>query len=404
MTSTTAELGRTTRSAGPGVWLGVGSIVLSSISAMTPVFGVAALATPIERDLHISSTGFGLMLSGFFAVSALGAPLARRLAGRIRVPLMLAGINGAALTALLLGALLPGIGALVAALLLAGAANALTQPAAGRYIAARVPSHRLSMAAGMLSAALGAAPLLPGVLAALVAQPLGWHAALGVAALLPLVSLLTTPLARLNQDRTTTSSPGTPQTAPVAPSARTNAILLLWTIAAGLATIGSNIAASYFVQLGTQSGLSTATAGLMQSMAAVVAVVVRLLVGVLADRAPRRNPAIVAAMMFSGAIGLALISMATIGTFTIGALLAVAGGWGWTGLLLAAIMRLLPGQGAKAGATVQIGLFGGAAVAPFAFGAASAAFGMATTVQLAAILVVIATGAMIVGARLQRNA
>lgn len=211
-------------------------------------------------------------------------------------------------------------------------------------------------------------------------------------------------LAGLNQDRTTTSSPGTPQAEPVAPSARTNAILLLWTIAAGLATIGSNIAASYFVQLGTQSGLSTATAGLMQSMAAVVAVVVRLLVGVLADRAPRRNPAIVAAMMFSGAIGLALISMATIGTFTIGALLAVAGGWGWTGLLLAAIMRLLPGQGAQAGATVQIGLFGGAAVAPFAFGAASAAFGMATTVQLAAILVVIATGAMIVGARLQRNA
>ncbi len=42
-------------------------------------------------------------------------------------------------------------------------------------------------------------------------------------------------------------------------------------------------------------------------------------------------------MMLSGAVGLALISLGAPAAFTAGALLAVAGGWGWTGLLLAAV-------------------------------------------------------------------
>ncbi|GAB3972471.1 hypothetical protein GCM10029978_049630 [Actinoallomurus acanthiterrae] len=70
--------------------------------------------------------------------------------------------------------------------------------------------------------------------------------------------------------------------------------LLLWTLAAGLATVGSNSAASYFIQIGAASGLSTAVAGLMQSLAGVLAVAVRLTAGGIADRAPRHNPIVVA--------------------------------------------------------------------------------------------------------------
>jgi predicted MFS family arabinose efflux permease len=389
-------------------WPGMGAVVVTSIAAMTPAFAVAALATPIERDMGISGTVFGLALSGFFAVSALAAPLARRLAARTRVPLLLAVINTVAVAALLLAAVAPGPAVLSAALLLAGAGNALTQPVAGRYIAARVPPGRLSLATGLTSAALGAAPLLPGLLAALVAGPHGWSVALAVAAVLPLLSLLVTPLARIGRDAGTAAQTG-PETAAqrpadVEPSPGIGRVLLLWTIAAALATIGTNAAASYFVQLGTHSGLSTAAAGLMQSLAAVVAIAVRLSVGAVADRAPRRNPAVAGAMMLSGTIGLALISLGTPVTFLAGALLAVAGGWGWTGLLLAAVMRLLPGQGAKAGATIQIGLFGGAAIAPLAFGAATTALGISATVLLAALVVAGGIGSLVAGMRLLRRA
>jgi len=372
-------------------WPGMGAVVATSIAAMTPVFGVAALATPIEHGTGLSAAGFGLALSVFFAVSALGAPVARRVAGRVPVPLLLAFMNVAAGASLLLAA----TGALVVAMVIGGVGNALTQPVAGRYVSARVPQGRLSLATGLVSAALGAAPLLPGLLAALVAGPYGWRTALMVAAVFPVLSLGAAPLARAGVAAGGGESVARPRPASV------RRVLVLWALAAGLATVGSNAVASYFVQIGTHSGLSTSVAGLMQAAASIVAIVVRLVAGGLADRAPHRNPAVVAVMMLSGVAGLTLISLGVPAAFMAGAVLAVAGGWGWTGLLLAAVIRLLPGEGARAGATVQIGLFGGAAVAPFAFGAASTAFGISATVLVAAGVVAAGAASLIAGARLQ---
>ncbi len=163
------------------------------------------------------------------------------------------------------------------------------------------------------------------------------------------------------------------------------AALWCWTLAALLGTVGVNVAATYFVQIGTHSGLSIAVAGVLLSAASAIAVVMRIVVGALADRAPKRNPAMVALMMLSGAVGLGVMTLATPLSFVLGAVLAVAGGWGWTGLLLAASMRLLPDDAPRAGAAMQIGLFSGAAVAPLAFGTLVAAIGVPATVGFAAI-------------------
>lgn len=398
MTTTEIEI-ETARPAGSAgrPWAGMGAIVLTSVAAMTPAFGVAALATPVERGLGVSATGFGLALSGFFAASALGSFAAKRVAARLPVPVVLAAAGVLALAALALAAAAGNPAALAAALLVGGAGNALVQPAAGRYIGARVPRGRLSLATGMVSAALGAAPLVPGLLAGFAAGPLGWRTALLLGAVLPAVAIPAAFLAGTGR-----AVPAPKRAADGAP--RAGRTLMLWTVAAGLATIGSNAAASFFVQLGTHSGLSTGLAGLMQSLAGVVAVAVRLAAGGLADRAPRRNPALVTAMMLSGAAGLALVAAGGPAAFVAGALLAVAGGWGWTGLLLAAVMRLLPGQGERAGATVQIGLFGGAAVAPLAFGAASSALGVPVTVLVAALIVLAGAASMLAGTAALRRA
>ncbi|MER6814318.1 hypothetical protein ABT299_34025, partial [Spirillospora sp. NPDC000708] len=103
MTTTEIEIG-TARPAGSTgrPWAGIGAIVLTSVAAMTPAFGVAALATPVERGLGVSATGFGLALSGFFAASALGSFAAKRVAARLHVPVVLAAAGALALAALAL--------------------------------------------------------------------------------------------------------------------------------------------------------------------------------------------------------------------------------------------------------------------------------------------------------------
>ncbi|WP_026411979.1 MFS transporter [Actinomadura oligospora] len=385
-------------------WKGLAAVVLSIVAAMTPVFGVAALATPVEEGLPVSRTVFGLVLSGFFAVSALGAPLARRAAAKLAVPVVLALVNVLAAAGLVLAALAPNAAVLGAALALAGAGNALTQPVAGRFIAGRVPAHRLSLASGLVSAALGVSPLLPGLLAGLVAGPHGWRAALWAALVCPVLGLVVTPLARVPAAGAA-SRPGTSAEKPaVAPVRGIGAVLVLWTVAAALATIGSNAMASYFIQIGTQSGLSTGLAGIMQSVAGLLAVAVRLVAGTAADRAPRRNPAVVAGMMLAGGIGLLVTAAGNPVCFVAGAVLTVAGGWGWTGLLFAAVLRVLPGDGARAGGQVQLGLFTGAAIAPFAFGAVTGVLGLSSTLLIAALIVVLGAVAMVAGTALLARA
>ncbi|RFU37326.1 hypothetical protein DZF91_33420, partial [Actinomadura logoneensis] len=104
-------------------WKGLAAVVLTTVAAMTPVFGVAALATPVEHGLAVSGTVFGLVLSGFFAVSAAGAPLARRVAARMPVPAVLLLVNLLAAAGLALAATAPNPAVLGAALLIAGAGS-----------------------------------------------------------------------------------------------------------------------------------------------------------------------------------------------------------------------------------------------------------------------------------------
>ncbi len=118
-------------------------------------------------------------------------------------------------------------------------------------------------------------------------------------------------------------------------------------MAAALGTVAVNTAASFFVPIGISSGVSQATAGDLLTLASFVAIFVRLIAGTAADRLPGANPYTVAIMMLVGGLGLAITALGTPQAFIIGATLTVAGGWGWTGLLLASTIRLLPGNAAK---------------------------------------------------------
>ncbi|MGH3912499.1 MAG: MFS transporter [Pseudonocardiaceae bacterium] len=377
------------------------AVVMTAIAALLPAFTVGALAVPIQRDLGIGSTRFGVALACFFAVSALASVLTRAIVSRLSVPLMLAGICGLSAVTLSIAAGAHSAGLLTMLMVLAGFGNALVQPAAGRYIAAEVPPDRLSLATGLVGAALGAAPLVPGLLVALVAGVHGWRVALTVGSILALVAMLAAPLARI-RSREVKPPPGRVSAAVVGPGTEQgqrvrSMVLRSWTLAALLGSVGVNMAATYFVQIGTHSGLSIVVAGALLAAASAVAVLMRIVVGVLGDRAPERNPVMVAVLMLSGAIGLGVLALSTPTSFVFGAVLAVAGGWGWTGLLLAASMRLLPDNPPRAGAAMQIGLFGGAALSPLGFGALVAAIGVPATVGLAAFASLAGVAAVLAG-------
>jgi cyanate permease len=282
-------------------------------------------------------------------------------------------------------------------LVVGGLGNGLVQPAAGRLIAAHVPVRRRSSAAGAIGAALGAATLVPGLLVAVVVPAQGWRTAAAIAGLIALVPVVACPLTR------GTAGPAVERAGPAPTVHRTRGVLVLWGLAAALSATGNNAVATYFVQLGAHSGLSAAGAGSMLSFSAVLAIAVRLVAGVLTDRAPHRNPAVITVMMLAGGFGLALVALSTPVTFVLGAVLAFSAGWGWTGLLLATALRVVGGRAENAGHTVQMGLYTGATIAPYTFAALSDAFGFAAAALTAATLALAAAGAMSGGALLMAS-
>jgi predicted MFS family arabinose efflux permease len=380
-------------------WPGIVAAALTATAAGTPGFTVGALAPSIEADLHTSRSGVGLAMSVFYAATAFGSPVAKRVAARLPIPTVLTVAALIASAVMLVASRATGLGMLTATLLVGGLSNALVQPAAGRLIAARVPEHRRSLAAGMIGAALGAGTLVPGLLVALVLPAYGWRTALLVAGIAALVPAALAPLAR---------APGGPP--PVRreeagdPQRTVGRVLVLWALAAALSATGNNAVATYFVELGTHSGLGTAVTGNLLSLSALLAIAVRITAGALTDRAPHRNPTVIVTMMLTGGLGLALIAIGTSMTFVLGAILAFSAGWGWTGLLLATTLRLVPSRTEDAGHTVQVGVYSGATIAPFAFGALSSALGFPVTALVAAVAAVAAGAAMTAGALLLRRA
>jgi predicted MFS family arabinose efflux permease len=379
-------------------WPGVVAAALTATVAVMPGFTVGALAPAIGADLHVSPTAIGLVISAFYAATALGSPITKRAAARLPPWGVFVVAAVAACAVMLTLSRATGLVTMTVAMVTGGLSNGLVQPAAGRLIAVRVPIRRRSLAAGAVGAALGAGTLLPGLLVALVLPAYGWRTAMLTAGLIALVPVTLTPFARGLRGP---SSPARDE--PPTDARRTNGVLVLWALAAALSATGNNAVATYFVQLGTHTGLAATMTGNLLSLNALLAIAVRLTVGALTDRVPHRNPAVIVAMMFVGGLGLALIAIGTTATFVLGAVLAFTAGWGWTGLLLATTLRLVGRKTENAGHTVQIGVFTGATIAPYTFAALSGSLGFSGAALIAATAAFAAATAMSAGTLLSRR-
>jgi MFS family permease len=145
--------------------------------------------------------------------------------------------------------------------------------------------------------------------------------------------------------------------------------LTVLALAAGLAAAGGNTIGSFLVTSSVHAGLGERAAGLLLAGASVVMLVVRIGMGLVADRRGRGFFELVALLMSLGTGGYLLLATGRLGVLVLGAVVAAGGGWGWPGLFNLAVVDLDRGAAAVATGITQTGVYLGAVAGPLVSGA-----------------------------------
>ncbi|WP_147512786.1 MFS transporter [Brevibacillus massiliensis] len=150
-------------------------------------------------------------------------------------------------------------------------------------------------------------------------------------------------------------------------------------------------------------GYSVSTAASLALAMCGSAALIRIVAGIIADQRPYANIVIVIAMMLLGMVGLIIVSFHVTSLFLAGAFALVVGLFGWNGLLVAAAIRLIPGNSAKILGWIQAGYFTGATLAPMVFGALMSAAGIKWALLTTAACVFVGAILIMYGEMLRRN-
>lgn len=361
----------------------------ATAAAGTPLFLLGALAVEVRAALGFSEAGLGLAIAVMFAASAAAGPLVIRVIERIGAfggVVVTAVVGTAALAGIAL--LVDGYASLLAAMAVAGVAQAFGQPAANGLLARGLAGARQGLAFGVKQSAIPLTSLAAGAALPLVALTVGWRWAFGGAALL--VAAL--PWLVPRHDASARPAPRAPRT-PSGP-------LVLLSVGVALAAATTMSLPTFLVETAVAHGMSAATAGALLVWGSAASIAARLGFGWTADRAGRDPLPAVAALLVAGAPGVALLG-ADLGAGALTAVVTVSFGlgWGWNGLLDAAVVRRHPDAPAAATGVVLTGLFTGAASGPLGFGALVEVAGYAVAWPVAGAVLLAAAGCVAVAAR-----
>jgi len=350
--------------------VGYARVVVATTSASTagtmPVFLLGATAPLVRADLGLTPAQFGVTVSAFWLLMALagvaGGRAGQRL-GATRATRL--GVMGTCL--LLVGvALSPSWGALVVCLALAGATNALIQPALDLALFAGVPRARLPLAFGVKQMALPLAALLSGLFVPTLALTYGWRLAFFAAILVGVPALVLMPALVY-----------TPPAGTTAQAAVRGRLVGVWGFAAAFAMAMMAVSATgaFYVESAVAGGLSTQTAALFLACGSVFGIVGRF---VFAWRLGSvRRPLVAAAVILvvggCGVLGLALVSSGL--PLLLVTVVALGAGWGWNGLLTYAVVSLFPEAPSRASGYIVLGAATGGVLGPSAFGAVAQGLG-----------------------------
>jgi MFS family permease len=329
------------------------------ITGALPIFLTAALAPQLDDAFSFSEGALGVTVALHYLVAALSSAVAGRVVGAVGVAtaIRLTGLIAAA-TCLLMAFAGGSSGGVLAILLFAALGNALAAPAASGVL--RAAATRDGLAFGAQQAGGTLAPLAAGIALPLVATPLGWRWAFGLAAVPALVVTLTPPAIAV----TRAVSGGRAR----APRVAEHVPALSLAAAAGLASAAAMGTASFLVTYGVDEvGMADEAAGLVLAALGIAAGVGRIALGAAAD-GPGSDPlGAVAPLLVISAGGYALLIAGTTGFTYVAAVVIGFAGWGWSGALAVALVRMLPDAPSAVG-SLMTGTFSGAVAGPVLVG------------------------------------
>jgi predicted MFS family arabinose efflux permease len=278
---------------------------------------------------------------------------------------------------------------LLVLLAVAGAVNAVCQPAINLFMADQVPLDRQGLAFGIKQSAIPTAVLVSGLALPVLALPLGWRATFAICAGAVLVLA-----AAMRRAGARFAAP--PERAqPPRPSRK----LVLTAVGAALASSGPCALSAYLVASAVDAGIAEGAAGVLAGAGSGLSLVVRILVGARADRRRDYGFTTMIALMVVGAGGFALLAVGEPAPFVAGAFVAFAFGWGWPGLFNLAVVDLYREAPGAATGISQTGIYVGAAFGPVAYGLLSSEIGYPAAWGVMGGVSLVAAGAVSYAAR-----
>ena len=361
------------------------AVTAAIVIAVMPSFMVGASGVLLREDLDFSAAGIGIAVSVFFGATAMTSIFGGRLAERIGASraLVLVGLTS--------GAVLLGIGLaarslthLLCLLAVAGVVNGVAQPASNLALARNVGNHQ-ALTFGIKQAGITLATLVAGASVPLLGLTVGWRwSFIAAAAVAVLVAVLMPSGLSPARPRRTAVGRNRDGDATIPP-------LLALAAAAGAGMAAATAMASFLVESAVDGGLAVGTAGWLQVAGSAAGMFSRVLAGWVADRFHGVALMLTAGMLLAGGLGYAMLAIGGPALVPIGTVIAYACGWGWTGLLMFAVVRFNPNSPAAATGIVMTGSASGAALGPFVFGQVVQHTSFQTAWTMAACLAVLST-------------
>ncbi|WP_345414442.1 MFS transporter [Actinomycetospora chlora] len=369
--------------------VGTGAVAITTATVL-PVFLLGALSVQIGDELGFDPAALGVVVSAYFGVSALVSlpvgKLVERLGSRRTSRIALVG---AAIAMLLTAGLARSFGAVVAIVLIGAWTNVMGQLSTNLTLARAMPRARLGLSFGVKQACVPLATLLAGLAVPAVGLTVGWRWAYVIAAGFALLGLVLAPRGADPEER---SGDRTADRATVA--------LAVIGGAAGLGAASSTGLSIFLVASAVDGGVAPGLAGLVLTLGSVVAVVMRMVHGWLADRRAGGHITVVAACLLLGAAGVVLLALPGSVALIVGTVLGFGLGWSWPGLLQFAVVRLNPTAPAAATAVVQVGVYAGGCLGPVGFGLLATHLSFAAAWVVAAVAMLAAGAGVLVGRRM----
>ena len=365
----------------------------TTIACSVPVFLVGGLAVQISGDLQFSPAGLGLAVSAYFGATALASVPAGALVERYgSTAIARYGIVLSATSLLAVAALARSLWSLIVILALGAGANALGQLASNTSLSRHVPVRRQGLSFGVKQAAIPVSTLLAGAAVPLVALTLGWRWAFVLAAVGAVAALRLVPSERDEAKRSRGPAHG-----------RATSALVVIGVAATLAAGAANALGTFLVDSAVARGIAPGLAGLALTLGSLVCVLSRVGGGWQADRLPGRQVGVIAVLLATGALGLALLAVPGTAALVAGVVLGFGLGWSWPGLMNFAVVRLHPQAPAAATSITQTGVYAGGCIGPLTLGALAATAGYPAMWTAAAVAMVSAAALMVVGSAMLRH-